>query len=52
MRREPRPTRWLSRQEKKKVCNLITLLILYYISFGLVTLLKVNEAPIQVPDIL
>jgi len=33
------------------VCNHITPLILYYISSMLVTLLKVNEAPIQVPNI-
>jgi hypothetical protein len=33
------------------VCNQITLLILSYISSRLVTLLKVNDAPIQVPDI-
>jgi len=33
------------------VCNQITLLIHYYISSGLVTLLKVIDAPIQVPNI-
>jgi len=33
------------------VCSQITLLILYYIISGLVTLLKINEAPIQVSDI-
>ena len=33
------------------VCNQITLLILYYISSRLVTLLKVTDAPIQVCDI-
>ena len=34
------------------VCNQITLLILYYISSRLVTLLKVIDAPIQVSDII
>ena len=33
------------------VCNQITLLIPYCISSRLVTLLKVNDAPIQVSDI-
>jgi len=33
------------------VCNQITLLILYYISYRLVTLLKVTNAPTQVSDI-
>ena len=33
------------------VCNQITLLVLYYISFRLVTLLKVIDAPIRVYDI-
>ena len=33
------------------VCNQITLLILYCISSRLVTVLKVNDAPIQVPNI-
>ena len=33
-------------------CNQLALLILYYISSRLVTLLKVNEAPIQDSDIL
>ena len=33
------------------VCNQITLLILYYISYRLVTLLKITDAPIQVSDI-
>jgi len=33
------------------VCNQITFLILHYISSRLVTLLKVIDAPIQVPDI-
>lgn len=33
------------------VCNQITLLIIYCISSMLVTLLKVNDAPIQVSDI-
>ena len=33
------------------VCNQITLLILYYISSRLVTLLKVTDAPMQVSDI-
>jgi len=32
-------------------CNQITLLILYYISSQLVTLLKVNDAPIQISEI-
>ena len=34
------------------VCNQITLLILYYISSRVVTLLDVTDAPIQVSDIL
>jgi len=38
-------------QNTVAVCNQITLLILYYISSRLVTLLKVTNAPIQVPDI-
>jgi len=33
------------------VCNQITLLILYYVSSRLVTLLEVIDAPIQVPNI-
>ena len=33
------------------VSNLITFLILLYFSSRLVTLLKVTDAPIQVPDI-
>jgi len=33
------------------VCNQITFLIFYYISSRLVTLLKVTDAPIQVPNI-
>jgi len=33
------------------ICNQITLLILYYISARLVTLFKVNDAPLQVPNI-
>jgi len=33
------------------VCNQISLLLLYYISSRLVTLFKVIDAPIQVPDI-
>jgi len=33
------------------VCNQITLLIVCYISYRLVTLLKVIDAPIQVPNI-
>jgi hypothetical protein len=33
------------------VSNQITLLIHYYISTKLVTLLKINDAPIQVSDI-
>jgi len=32
------------------VCKQITLLILYYFSSRLVTLLKIIHAPIQVPD--
>ena len=32
------------------VCNQITLLILYFVSFSLVTLLKVPVAPIKVSD--
>jgi len=34
------------------ICNQINLLILYYISFRLVTLLKVKDAPMHVSDIL
>jgi len=34
------------------VCNQITLLMLYYITSRLVTLVKVTDAPIQVSDIL
>jgi len=33
------------------ICNQMTLLILYYISSRLLTLLKVTDAPIQVPII-
>jgi len=33
------------------VCNQITLLILYYISSRMVTILKINDDPIQVSDI-
>ena len=33
------------------ICNQITLLILHYISARLVTLLKVNDAPMQVRNI-
>ena len=33
------------------ICNQITLLILYYISSGLLTLFKVTDAPTQVSDI-
>ena len=33
------------------VCNHITLLILYYISSRLVSLLKVTDAPVQAPNI-
>jgi hypothetical protein len=33
-----------------RVCNQITLLILYYISSRLVTLLKITDAPIEVSD--
>jgi hypothetical protein len=32
------------------VFNQITLLVLYYISYRVVTLLKVTEAPVQVPN--
>jgi len=32
------------------ICDQITLLILYYISSRLVTLLKVNDAPLQVAN--
>ena len=32
------------------IYNQITLLILYYISSRLVTLLKVTDAPVQVPN--
>jgi len=38
-------------QNTVAVCNQITLLILHYISSTLVTLLTVNDAPIQDPDI-
>jgi len=38
-------------QNTAAVCNQITLLILYYISWRLVTRLKVIDAPIQVSDI-
>jgi len=33
------------------ICNQITFLILYYISSRMLTLLKVNDAPIQFPNI-
>jgi len=33
------------------VCNQITLLILHFISSRLVTLPKVNDAPVQTPNI-
>jgi len=33
------------------ICNQITLVILYYMSSRLVSLLKVIDAPIQVPNI-
>ena len=36
-------------QNTVAVCKQITLLILYYISFRLVTLLKIIDSPIQVP---
>ena len=42
----------LSSHNTLGVCDQITLLILYYISSRLVTLLKVTDAPIQVPYIL
>jgi len=38
-------------QNTVTICNQITLLILYYITFKLVTLFKVIDAPIQVPNI-
>ena len=38
-------------QNTVAACDQITCLILYYISSGLVTLLKVTDAPIQVPYI-
>ena len=34
------------------VCNQITIHILYYISSRMVTILKVIDAPVKVPDIL
>jgi len=34
------------------VCNQVTFLILYYITSRLVPLLKVTDAPIQVPNVL
>jgi hypothetical protein len=40
-----------SRQNTVSVSNQITLLIPYYISSGLVTLIKDIDAPLQVPDI-
>ena len=40
-----------SSQNTVGACNQITLLILYYVSSQLVTLLKVNDAPIQVSEI-
>jgi hypothetical protein len=39
-------------QNTVAVCNQTALLILYYISSSLVTLLKVTDAPIEVSDIL
>jgi len=33
------------------ICNQITLLVFYYVSFRLGTLLKITDAPIQVSDI-
>jgi len=38
-------------QNTMTVCNLITLLILYYISFRLVTLRNFNDAPTQFSNI-
>jgi len=38
-------------QKTVGVCNQITLLILYYTSSQLVTLLKVTDAPVEVPGI-
>jgi len=35
-----------------KVCNQITLLIVYYVCSRLVNFLKVTDAPVQVSDIL
>jgi hypothetical protein len=40
----------LPSQNTVTVCNQITLLILYYINSGFVTLLEVNDAPIKVTD--
>ena len=40
------------RQNNVAVCNQITFLIIYYISFGFITLLKVIDAPIKTSDIL
>ena len=39
-------------QSNVGVCNQATLLVLYYIISGLVTLLKVTDAPLQVSDII
>jgi hypothetical protein len=41
----------VSNQNTVGVCNHITSVILHYISSRLVTLLKVIDAPIQVPNI-
>jgi len=41
----------LPSQKSVVVCNQITVLILYYISSGLVILLKATDAPKQVSDI-
>jgi len=33
------------------VCNQVTFLILYYITSRLVSILKVNDAPIKIPNV-
>ena len=42
----------LPSQNSVAVCNQITILISYFISSGLVTILKVTDAPTHVSDIL
>jgi hypothetical protein len=39
-------------QDTVGICKQIPLFIVYYISFRLVTILKVTDAPIKVPNIL